>query len=70
MSISLPEDPGVFVNDQARARGHAGPGEHIRELIRRDRQHLRQLLLEGAASGQAVAADQDHFDRLGESLRQ
>ena len=71
-NISLPKDLRDFVNDQACARGHAGPGEYIRELIRRDRdrQHLRQLLLEGAASDQAVTADEDYFDRLRETVRQ
>lgn len=71
-NISLPKDLRDFVNDQARALGQAGPGEYVRELIRRDRdrQHLRQLLLEGAASDQAVTADEDCFDRLRETVRQ
>ena len=72
MNISLPEALRDFVDNQVGARGYAGSSEYIRELIRRDRdrQHLRQLLLEGAASGQAVTADQDYFARLRETVRQ
>lgn len=72
MNISLPEALRDFVDNQVGARGYASSSEYIRELIRRDqdRQHLRQLLLEGAASGQAVTADQDYFDRLRETVRQ
>ena len=72
INISLPEALRDFVDNQVDARGYASSSEYIRELIRRDqdRQHLRQLLLEGAASGQAVTADQDYFDRLRETVRQ
>ncbi len=72
MNIPLPEALRDFVDNQVGARGYASSSEYIRELIRRDRdrQHLRQLLLEGAASGQAVTADQDYFDRLRETVRQ
>ena len=35
----------------------------------RDRQRLRGLLLEGAASPQAAAADADYFDRLRARVR-
>ena len=72
MNISLPEALRDFVDNQVGARGYASSSEYIRELIRRDqdRQHLRQLLLEGAASGQAVTADENYFDRLRETVRQ
>lgn len=72
MNISLPEALRDFVDNQVGARGYASSSEYIRELIRRDqdRQHLRQLLLEGAASGQTVTADEDYFDRLRETVRQ
>ena len=44
----------------------------VRELIRKDqdRQRLRGLLLEGAASPQAVTADADYFDRLRDRVRE
>ena len=72
INISLPEALRDFVDNQVGARGYASSSEYIRELIRRDqdRQQMRQLLLEGAASGQAVTADQDYFDRLRETVRQ
>ena len=71
MNISLPEALKDFVNDQVSARGYTTSSEYVRELIRKDqdRQHLRALLLEGAASMQAVTADADYFDRLRESVR-
>ena len=66
MNVSLPEALKDFVEDQVSARGYSTSSEYVRELIRkdRDRQRLRGLLLEGAASPQAVAADADYFDAL------
>ena len=72
MNISLPEALKDFVNDQVSARGYTTSSEYVRELIRKDqdRQRLRGLLLEGAASTRAITADADYFDRLRESVRQ
>ena len=66
MNISLPEALKSFVDDQVGVRGYSTSSEYVRELIRkdRDRQRLRGLLLEGAASPSAVTADADYFDRL------
>ena len=66
MNISLPEALKSFVDDQVGARGYSTSSEYVRELIRKDqdRQRLRGLLLEGAASPRAVTADADYFDRL------
>ena len=66
MNISLPDVLKSFVDDQVGARGYGSSSEYVRELIRkdRDRQRLRGLLLEGAASPQEVAADADYFDEL------
>ena len=66
MNISLPEALKSFVDDQVSTRGYSTSSEYVRELIRRDqdRQRLRDLLLEGAASPQAVTADPDYFNRL------
>ncbi len=46
--------------------------EYVRELIRedRDRQTLRGLLLEGAASPPAVTANAEYFDRLRDRVRE
>ena len=66
MNISLPETLKSFVDDQVSACGYSTSSEYVRELIRKDqdRQRLRGLLLEGAASPPAVTADANYFDRL------
>ena len=48
-----------------------GASEYVREPIRRerDRQTLRDLLLEGAASPRAGMADAAYFDRLRSRVR-
>ncbi len=70
MNISLPEALKSFVDDQVFARGYSTSSEYVRELIRKDqdRQRLRALLLEGAASPQGVTADADYFDRVREII--
>ena len=71
MNISLPEALKTFVDDQVSARGYRTSSEYVRELIRkdRDRQRLRGLLLEGAASPKAVTADAHYYDRLRSRVR-
>ena len=66
MNISFPEALKSFVDDQVSTRGYSTSSEYVRELIRKDqdRQRLRRLLLEGAASDPAVTADADYFDGL------
>ena len=72
MNISLPDSLKSFVDDQVGARGYGSSSEYVRELIRkdRDRQRLRDLLLEGAESPPAVAADEHYFDRLRDGIRE
>ena len=73
MNISLPQPLKSFVDDQVSTRGYSTSSEYVRELIRKDqdRQRLRTLLLDGAASPPAVTADADYFgalrDRVGEA---
>jgi antitoxin ParD1/3/4 len=65
MNISLPDDLKSFVDEQV--AGHSSTSsEYVRELIRReqDKQTLRNLLLEGAASPPAGPADDTWFDEL------
>ncbi|MDE0423121.1 MAG: type II toxin-antitoxin system ParD family antitoxin [Gammaproteobacteria bacterium] len=71
MNISLPDALRSFVNDQVSARGYRTSSEYVRDLIRndRDRQRLRGLLLEGAASPQAGIADADYFNTLRRRVR-
>ena len=72
MNISLPEALKSFVDDQVSSRGYSTSSEYVRELIRkdRDRQRMRGLLLEGARSAPADAADADWFDRLRARVRE
>ena len=52
MNTSLPESLKSFVDEQVAGRGYGTSSEYVRALIRadQDRQRLRQLLLDGAAS--------------------
>ncbi|MCQ9156758.1 type II toxin-antitoxin system ParD family antitoxin [Acidomonas methanolica] len=47
-------------------RGFGTSSEYVRELIRRDqdRQRLRELLLEGAASAVVATANAGYFENL------
>jgi len=71
MNISLPDSLKSFVDEQVAARGYGTSSEYVRELIRRDhdRQHLRGLLLEGAASAPMPPVDGMYFDGLRKRLR-
>lgn len=66
MNISLPESLRASVEDQIAQRRYGTTSEYVRDLIRRDqdRQHLRGLLLAGAASDQGRVADGRYFDEL------
>lgn len=66
MNISLPDTLKTYVDEQVSQRGYGTSSEYVRELIRKDqgRQHLRSLLLEGAASAPAGPADQSYFEGL------
>ena len=72
MNISLPEALKSYVDEQVSDRGYGSSSEYVRELIRKDqdRQLLRGLLLEGAASPRAVTADADYFDELRDRIRE
>ena len=71
MNISLPESLKAFVDEQVNQGGYGTSGEYVRELIRKeqDRQHLRGLLLDGAASAPAAPMDERYFDTLRERIR-
>ena len=72
MNISLPEALKSFVDRQVRSRGYSSSSEYVRELIRKDqdRQRMRGLLLEGAASPPAVTADAGYFGQLRDRVRE
>ena len=71
MNISLPDPMKSFVDEQVSQRGYGTSSEYVRELIRRDqgRQHLRELLLSGAATAPTVTADGAYFDKLRARVR-
>jgi antitoxin ParD1/3/4 len=66
MNISLPEQLKSFVDEQVSKRGYGTSSEYVRELIRadQDRQRLRKLLLDGAASPATGAVDEAYFRSL------
>ena len=70
MNISLPESLRAFVEDQIAQRGYGTTSEYVRDLIRRDqdRQHLRELLLAGAASEPGPVADDRYFHELRDAV--
>mgnify|MGYP001816753401 FL=1 len=72
MNISLPDTMRSFVDEQVSTRGYGTSSEYVRELIRRDqdRQHLRELLLEGAASAPTAPVDAGYFEGLRKRVRQ
>lgn len=66
MNISLPESLKSFVDEQVSERGYGTSSEYVRALIRKDqdRQHLRGLLLAGAATAPTSPADSSYFESL------
>lgn len=71
MNISLPDALKSFVDTQVAERGYSTSSEYVRELIRadQDRSHLRDLLLQGAASAPGPVADPAYFDALRQRVR-
>lgn len=71
MNISLPDQLRAFVDEQVAEKGYGTSSEYMRELIRRDRdrQVLRNLVLEGAASAPSAPVDAGYFDSLRERVR-
>lgn len=70
MNISLPETLKAFIDRQVAGRGFGTSSEYIRELVRkdRDRQSLRQLLLDGASTVPTTPVDDAYFDDLRERV--
>lgn len=71
MNISLPDALKDFVDEQVASRGYGTSSEYVRELIRKeqDRQRLRALLLDGAGSAPASAANKAYIDGLRKRVR-
>lgn len=66
MNISLPEQLKRFVDSQVDGGSYGTSSEYVRTLIRkeRDRETLRQLLLDGANSEPGSTADDTYFAAL------
>jgi antitoxin ParD1/3/4 len=71
MNISLPDSLKSFVDEQVAAGGYGSSSEYVRELIRneKDRQRLRELVLEGMASPVEGQFDKAYFDDLRKRIR-
>jgi antitoxin ParD1/3/4 len=71
MIISLPDSLKSFADEQVAQRSYGTRSEYVRELISRDqdRQHLRALLLAGAASPAEGVADSAYFSTLRDRVR-
>lgn len=71
VNISLPESLKTFVDEQVATRGYASVSEYFRDVLRteRERLHLRELLLEGAHSGEGEPADSAYFEGLRASVQ-
>ncbi|AAM36012.1 conserved hypothetical protein [Xanthomonas citri pv. citri str. 306] len=66
MNISLPDELKQFVDQQVAEHAYGSSSEYLRELIRkqRDIEQLRGVLLGGANSGPAVAAEAGFFNAM------
>lgn len=71
MNISLPQGLKDFVDEQVATRGYGTSSEYVRELLRKEqeRQRLRALLLQGAASPPGPPANRAYFDALRDLAR-
>lgn len=71
MNVSLPEELKAFVDQQVGSGGYGSTSEFVRDLIRReqDRQRLRTLLIDGAASAPGPIADDEYFTALRKRVR-
>lgn len=71
MNVSLPDELKSYVDGQVGDGGYGSTSEYVRELIRRDkeRQQLRLVLLDGAASSQGPVADASYFTSVRDRIR-
>ena len=72
MNIALPDDMKDFVDRQVEERGYGTSSEFLRDLIRkeRERQNLRQLMLDAMASPKVAEPDAAYFQGLRDRVAQ
>jgi antitoxin ParD1/3/4 len=71
MNVSLPDELKSYVDEQVGDGGYGSTSEYVRHLIRRDkdRQQLRRVLLDGAASAPGPVADASYFTAVRDRIR-
>ncbi len=71
MNVSLPDELRSYVDEQVNDGGYGSTSEYVRDLIRRDkdRQQLRRVLLDGAASSPGPVADATYFASVRDRIR-
>ena len=71
MNVSLPDELKSFVDERVGQGGFGSTSEYVRDLIRRDqeRERLRGLLLDGAASSPGPIASDSYFESLRDRVR-
>jgi antitoxin ParD1/3/4 len=71
MNISMPDALKSFGDEQVAQRCYSTSSEYVRELIRadEDRQKLRNMLLDGAASLAEGTAEEAYFAELRKRVR-
>jgi len=71
MNVSLPDELKAFVDERVGHGGFGSTSEYVRDLIRRDqeRERLRTLLLDGAASSPGPIADDSYFEAMRACVR-
>jgi antitoxin ParD1/3/4 len=71
MNVSLPDELKSYVDEQVGDGNYGSTSEYVRHLIRRDkdRQQLRRVLLDGAASAPGPVADASYFTAVRDRIR-
>ncbi len=71
MNVSLPDELKSFIDERVGQGGFGSTSEYVRDLIRRDqeRERIRDLLLDGAASAPGPIADDSYFESLRTGVR-
>jgi antitoxin ParD1/3/4 len=69
MSFALPDEMRRYIDDRVRSGEYGNTSEYLRELIRRDQQHvaerrLRGLIADGIESGNGRPATADVIDEI------
>lgn len=69
MSFALPDELRRYIDRRVKSGEYGNTSEYLRELIRRDQQHvaerrLRELIAEGLESGDPRPATPDVIDKI------